>query len=155
MIEHALLIIMAISLLTPVKVTAYNIYLEGRGFQALCSIDIVQLADTTLIADMYCRASPPGAVSLARNIVGKIIQDMGEEIVKTPSGEKTIVVGTRTGVLTIRIAWEAGENKEVFIITPLGAGLLGGVAGATIAGAVLTLRERKKYDLTAAPYEFP
>ncbi len=155
MMEHALLIIMAVSLLTPVNVTAYNIYLEGGGFQALCSVDVVQLGDTTLVTGIYCRASPPGAASLARYIVGSIVPDMAEEMVKTPSGQKTVEVGTRTGTLTIRIVWEAGESEEVFIITPLGAGLLGGVAGATIAGAVLTLRERKKYDLTAPPYEVP
>lgn len=155
MIEHALLMIMAVSLLTPVNVTAYNIYLEGGGFQALCSVDVVQLGDTTLVTGTYCRASPPGAISLARYIVGSIVPDIADEMVKVSSGERTIEVGTRTGTLTIRIAWEAGESKKVFIITPLGAGLLGGVAGATVAGAVLTLRERRKYDLTAPPYEVP
>ncbi len=155
MIEHALLIALAASLLTPANVTAYNIYLESGSFQALCSVDIVQLGDTALVTGIYCRASPPRAASLARYVVSNIVPDIAEEMVKTPSGERTIEVGTRTGVLTIRIAWEAGEREEVFIITPLGAGLLGGVAGATIAGAVLTLKERKKYDLTAPPYEIP
>ncbi len=153
MIEHALLMIMAVSLLTPVNVTAYNIYLESVGFQALCSVDIVQLEDTALVTGIYCRASPPGAAPLARYIVSNIVPDIAEEIVKTPSGEKVIEVGTGTCTLTVRIVWEAGESRKVFIITPLGAGLLGGIAGATVAGAILTLRERRKYDLTAPPYE--
>ncbi len=155
MIEYTLLMIMAMSLLTPVNVTTYNIYLEGAGFQALCSVDIVQLGDTALVTAIYCRASPPGALSFARYVVGNIVPDMAEELVKIPSGEKTIKIGTSTGTVTIRIAWRAGGSENVFIITPLGAGILGGVAGATIAGAVLTLRERKKYDLTAPPYEAP
>ena len=155
MIEHTLLMVIALSLLTPVNVTAYNIYLEGEGFQAMCSADVIQLEDTTLVTGVYCRASPPGAASLARYIVNSVVPDMAKEMVKTPSGEKLIEVGTRTGTLTIRIAWKAGESGKVFIITPLGAGLLGGVAGATIAGAILTLKERRKYDLTAPPYEVP
>lgn len=153
MMEYALLMLMAVSLLTPVNVTTYSIYLEGDGFRAMCSTDIVQLGNTTLITGIYCRASPPGASSFARRIVGDLIPRVSEEILRNPSGEKIVEVGTSMGTITMRVVWEAGESKEVFIITPLGAGLLGGVAGAVIAGAFLTLRERRKYDLTAPPYE--
>ena len=153
MLEHALLTIIALSLLTPVNVTTYNIYLSTSNFQALCSADVVQLGDTVLVTGIYCRASPPGATALARYIVSNVIPDLADEMAQKPSGEKSIAIGIGGSTAFVTIAWEASGSEEVFIITPLGAGLLGGVAGATIGGAVLTLKERRKYDLTAPPYE--
>jgi len=153
MMEHALLMVMAISLLTPVNVTAYTIYMESAGFQAICSVDIVHLQETALITGIYCRASPPGAITIARYIISDVVPGIVDDMVNNPAGEKTVAVGFGSETLTVRIAWRAGGSEEVYIITPAGAGILGGVAGATIAGAILTLKERKKYDLTAPPYE--